>query len=101
MRDCLTYLFCVRDQADRCEGVCAIARRRSTKAIDEVLTRTSPGNNALGYMDDDTFNVFYVGRSDSDVSERLHEWVGNYDAFGGGHGPDGETQPVSTAATGN
>jgi hypothetical protein len=48
----------------------------SDEAIDEVLTRTSPGNYALGYMDGDTFNVFYVGRSDSDVRQRLHEWVG-------------------------
>jgi hypothetical protein len=48
----------------------------SDEAIDEALTRTSPGNYALGYMDCDTFRVFYVGRSDSDVRERLHEWVG-------------------------
>jgi hypothetical protein len=44
--------------------------------IDELLTRTSPGNYALGYMDCDGFNVFYVGRSDSDVRRRLREWVG-------------------------
>lgn len=45
-------------------------------AIDDALTRTSPGNYALGYMDGDAFSVFYVGRSDSDVRGRLHEWVG-------------------------
>lgn len=44
--------------------------------IDQVVSRTSPGNYALGYMDDSTFVVFYVGRSDSDVKRRLHEWVG-------------------------
>jgi hypothetical protein len=44
--------------------------------IDEKVSRTSPGNYALGYMDDGTFQVFYVGRSDSDVRGRLHEWVG-------------------------
>ena len=44
-------------------------------AIDETLTRTSPGNYALGYLDGETFRVFYVGRSDSDVRRRLHEWV--------------------------
>ena len=44
--------------------------------IDEVVSRTSPGNYALGYMDGGTFVVFYVGRSDSDVRRRLHEWVG-------------------------
>ncbi len=130
----------------------------SDEAIDETLTRTSPGNYALGYMDGDTFNVFYVGRSDSDVRQRLHEWVGmpsrfenyaspakaswgmqhrgplpvdsarvgrvgsaecsytrfaysyarsaedayakewrNYDDFGGSHGLDNETQPMSAA----
>jgi hypothetical protein len=130
----------------------------SDEAIDEALTRTSPGNYALGYMDGDSFHVFYVGRSDSDVRGRLHEWVGvpsryethaspakapwgvrrrgrlpvdapaldhvgnaessytrfaysyarsaeeayakewrNYDAFGGRHALDNETQPVSTA----
>jgi hypothetical protein len=130
----------------------------SNEAIDEAMTQTSPGNYALGYMDGDTFSVFYVGRSDSDVRQRLHEWVGlpsryenyaspakaswgvhrrgqlpvdapalgrvgnaensytrfaysyarsaeeayakewrNYDAFGGSHGLDNETQPVSAA----
>jgi hypothetical protein len=44
--------------------------------IDERVTRTSPGNYALGYMDGKTFMVFYVGRADSDVRSRLHEWVG-------------------------
>jgi hypothetical protein len=48
----------------------------SDAAIDEVLVRTSPGNYALGYMDGEAFRVFYVGRSDSDVRRRLHEWVG-------------------------
>jgi len=48
----------------------------SDEAIDEALTRTSPGNYALGYMDGGTFDVFFVGRSDSDVRRRLHEWVG-------------------------
>jgi hypothetical protein len=128
------------------------------EAIDEALTRTSPGNYALGYMDGDAFSVFYVGRSDADVRQRLHEWVGmpsryenyaspakapwrvrrggqlpvdapalgrvgnaessytrfaysyarsaeeayakewrNYDAFGGSHGLDNETQPVSAS----
>jgi len=48
----------------------------SDDVIDEVLTRTSPGNYALGYMDGDTFSVFYVGRSDADVRHSLHDWVG-------------------------
>ncbi len=48
----------------------------SDEAIDEALTRTSPGNYALGYLDGATFVVYYVGRSDSDVRHRLHDWVG-------------------------
>jgi hypothetical protein len=47
----------------------------SDAAIDAELTQTSPGNYALGYMDAGAFRVFYVGRSDSDVKQRLHEWV--------------------------
>jgi hypothetical protein len=48
----------------------------SNQAIDEALTRTAPGNYALGYMDGETFVVLCVGRSDSDLRGRLHEWVG-------------------------
>ncbi len=44
--------------------------------IDEEVTRTSSGNYALGYLDGATFLVFYVGRADSDVNDRLHHWVG-------------------------
>jgi hypothetical protein len=43
--------------------------------IDEEVIRVSPGNYALGYLDDGTFVAFYVGRSDSDVSDRLHSWI--------------------------
>ncbi|TEU05248.1 hypothetical protein E3I90_04610 [Candidatus Bathyarchaeota archaeon] len=40
--------------------------------IDEVVTRKSPGNYALGYTKDDgTFIVQYVGRSDVDVKQEL------------------------------
>ena len=48
----------------------------SAEAIDKTLMRTSPGNYALGYMDGDAFVVFYVGRSDCDLRQRLHDWVG-------------------------
>jgi len=45
-------------------------------AIDDTLMRTSPGNYALGYMDGESFTVFYIGRSDCDLRKRLHAWVG-------------------------
>lgn len=57
----------------------------SGEAIDETLMRRSPGNYALGYMEGDTFVVFYVGRSDCDLRRRLHDWVGmpsRYDRYG-------------------
>jgi len=59
----------------------------SEEGIDAAMTRTSPGNYALGYLDGDTFSVFYVGRSDADVRQRLHEWVGRpsqYDRYASG-----------------
>ena len=46
------------------------------ESIDSLITRTSAGNYALGYMVGDEFSVFYVGRSDSDLRRRLHQWVG-------------------------
>jgi hypothetical protein len=45
------------------------------RAIAGAVRETSPGNYALGYLDGSTFAVFYVGRSDSDVSATLHAWV--------------------------
>jgi hypothetical protein len=50
-------------------------------AIDRALNRTSAGNYALGYMDGAAFLVFYVGRADSDVKRRLHDWVGASSRF--------------------
>ena len=51
------------------------------QSIDQQIQRTSPGNYALGYMQGDTFLVFYVGRSDSDLNRQLHEWVGTPSPF--------------------
>jgi hypothetical protein len=48
----------------------------SDEAIAAELTRTSPGNYALGYLEDGRFVVFYVGRSDTDLKGRLQGWVG-------------------------
>jgi hypothetical protein len=54
-------------------GAC---HRLSEEEIDREVTRTSPGNYALGYLDGGTFVTFYVGRSDADLNECLHAWVG-------------------------
>ncbi len=39
--------------------------------IDEVVTRRSPGNYALGYVLENSFYVQYVGRSDIDLNQEL------------------------------
>ncbi|WNJ81933.1 hypothetical protein RJE46_12135 [Cedecea neteri] len=46
--------------------------------IDKQITRTSAGNYALGYLENNTFIVLYVGRSDSNVCTRLQSHVGNH-----------------------
>lgn len=49
--------------------------------IDEVVTKTSAGNYALGDSDDKTFYVRYVGRADTDLNGRLKTWVGKKDKY--------------------
>ena len=50
----------------------------NSATISAVVTRTSPGNYALGTKNDTgAFAVYYVGRSDTDVRGRLISWVGN------------------------
>lgn len=53
----------------------------TSQKIGEVITRTSPGNYALGYVSDSTFYVLYVGRSDTDVNNRLKSWVGKSNRY--------------------
>jgi hypothetical protein len=53
--------------------------------IDTEVTKISPGNYALGEKNDKgVLIVSYVGRSDSDVNERLKHWVdaSQYPMFG-------------------
>jgi hypothetical protein len=54
----------------------SLVENRGSAVIDDALKRKSPGNYALGYLEGDTFSVFYVGRSDSDVRRGLCSWVG-------------------------
>jgi hypothetical protein len=49
----------------------------TAQTIDRVVTKTSPGNYALGYVSNSTFVVRYVGRSDTDLNSRLKKWVNN------------------------
>ena len=50
----------------------------TNEKIDEVITKTSAGNYALGKLqkDSETFLVYYVGRSDGNLNARLKKWVG-------------------------
>lgn len=52
--------------------------KMDTNTIDAKVTRTSPGNYALGKKDNSgIFLVGYVGRSDTDVGNRLKSWIKN------------------------
>lgn len=49
----------------------------NNETIDAKVTRTSPGNYALGSRSEKGgFIPGYVGRSDDDVNGRLKNWVG-------------------------
>jgi len=50
--------------------------------IDDEVTETSPGAYALGdTLANGNFGIDYVGRSDKDVNDRLHDHVGKYKRF--------------------
>lgn len=54
----------------------------NNETINKEVTRTSAGNYALGYIEDNRFIVQYVGRADSDVAARLKQHIGeNYKRF--------------------
>jgi hypothetical protein len=84
--------------------------------IDRVVTKTSPGNYALGYVKEYNFYVKYIGRSDSDVNKELkarlplkhlkfkysyatsakaafEKECQNYHAFGGSEGLENRVHP--------
>lgn len=57
----------------------------SITEIDRVITRTSAGAYALGAVSNNTFNISYIGRSDSDLNARLKQHVGKYIHFKAGY----------------
>lgn len=60
--------------------------------IDEEVTKTSPGAYALGdTLADANFGIDYVGRSDTDVNNRLHDHVGKYKRFKYDYFPSAKT----------
>ncbi len=48
----------------------------TSEEIDKQITKTQAGNYALGYVKDNVFHVKYIGRSDTDVNERLKQHLG-------------------------
>jgi hypothetical protein len=54
-----------------------------TATIDGVVTKTSPGAYALGWVNENRiFRIQYVGRADDDVNRRLKDWApANYPEF--------------------
>jgi hypothetical protein len=64
--------------------------RLTPQKIDEVVTKTSPGNFALGRVEDNGFCVLYIGRDDHDVAKRLRSFAGwhpRYREFVFGYAP--------------
>lgn len=53
----------------------------SIKSIDQMVKKGTIGNYALGYSNETSFIVKYVGRSDTDLNERLKNHVGSYKEF--------------------
>lgn len=50
--------------------------------INQNVTRVSAGAYALGPIDNaGTFYVHRIGRSDTDLNKRLHDYVGQYACF--------------------
>ena len=50
--------------------------------INSTVTKVSPGAYALGRVDENgVFLVERVGRSDYDLNNRLHDYVGKYPSF--------------------
>ena len=56
--------------------------RLDPRTISVEITRTSAGTYALGEVrSDGGFYIYYVGRSDTDVGNRLLDHAGKYPAF--------------------
>ena len=53
----------------------------SSYSINEHVRGYGPGAYLLGYISGSNFYVQRVGRSDSDLNSRLHDYVGKYHAF--------------------
>ena len=56
------------------KGPCTLTKDE----IQKVIRKKTPGNFALGYVDEhNIFVVQYIGRADEDLRVELYKWVGN------------------------
>lgn len=55
--------------------------RLDVATVVQQVARVAPGAYALGKVENGTFYIRYVGRSDSDVAARLKQWIGHYTSF--------------------
>ncbi|MFA5022164.1 MAG: hypothetical protein WC508_03735 [Patescibacteria group bacterium] len=63
----------------------------SHESIDFAVKLTRPGTYVLGRLNTNrTFIVEYVGRSDTDLNDRLHDWVESYPMFKASYFPSAE-----------
>jgi hypothetical protein len=70
--------------------------------IDENITKTAPGNYALGRVNDEnTFIVEYVGRSDTDLNQEVKSRLSKtkYKKFKYSYAPSGRGSPPSAQAS--
>lgn len=51
------------------------------EGIANVVLTTSPGAYALGETEDKTFMISRIGRSDTDIANRLSDYIGRYKEF--------------------
>ena len=49
--------------------------------IDQLIRAERPGNYMLGGLSNNKFVPCYVGRSETNLNERLKDWVGKYNYF--------------------
>lgn len=52
------------------------------KEIDRLIVKNVPGNYAYGYQNEEgRFVVLYVGRSDTNLNDRIRHGIGYYEMF--------------------
>ena len=54
----------------------------NAERVDEIINKGIPGNYAYGHLKENgRFVVEYVGRSDTDLNDRIKHGIGSYDMF--------------------